>query len=217
MAHVVNREIENYLRQLVPERDLLLKSLEEKAEQEYVSIVLPEVAQFLHLMALQSRAQNILEIGTAIGYSTIWLARVAKQNGGRVTTIEINQRRYEKALNSIKQSGLEDVISIIKAHAADILPTLSGTYDFIFVDAAKGQYSSFFEELYPRLQTGGLIIFDNVLADGLVICNDEDIERRQRTMVRRLREFLKMITGYPGLVASVIPMGDGLVVGYKTG
>lgn len=215
MVTVVNPEIENYIRSLLPERDQLLQDLEAVAKEEYISIVVPEVAQFLYQTALQKRAKKILEIGTAIGYSTIWLARVARENGGKVTTIEINQRRFEKAVASVKKSGLEDTITIIKSHASDVLGSLEKEYDFIFVDAAKGQYSLFFEELYPRLSPGGTIIFDNVFAGGLILYNDQEIERRQRTMVRRLREFLKMITKHPGLVTSIIPMGDGLVAGYK--
>ncbi len=212
---VVDEKIESYIRGLMPERDQLLTRLEEKAAREFVSIVVPEVAQFLRFMATQAKAKNILEIGTAIGYSTILLARIAQANGGKVTTIEINQPRYEKAQQSVQESGLADIITIIKSHAADILPNLQEEYDFIFVDAAKGQYGAFFEQLYPRLSPGGVIIFDNVLADGLLVEKDEDIERRQRTMVRKLREFLQMITTHQGLVTSIIPIGDGMVVSNK--
>jgi len=215
LGNIVDGNIQEYIRQLLPSRDILMTSLEEKAEREHVSIVAQEVAQFLYCLAAQKRARHILEIGTAIGYSTIWLARVARENDGRVTTIEINQRRYEKALQSIEKSGLHEVIQVIKGHATDILPTLEESYDFIFVDAAKGQYSLFLEVLYPKLEPGGLIVFDNVLAEGLVICDDEVIARRQRTMIRRLREFLQVFVNHPGLISTIIPMGDGIAFGVK--
>lgn len=215
MFTIINRGIEQYIRNLAPERPEFMIEMEKYAAENYVSIVPPEVAQFLSFLVRLSGSKNILEIGTAIAYSTIWLAWAAAEREGHVTTIEINERRYNTALANIKKAGLENRITLLKGHAVDIVPQLDKDYDFIFIDAAKGQYSWFFEELYPRLKTGGILVSDNVLAEGMVILPDEQLRHRQKTSVRRLRQYLKMITSNPGLVTTVIPIGDGMTVSLK--
>ena len=215
MAGIVNSGIENYLRELAPERPEFMIGMENYAAENYVSIIPPEVAQFLTVLVHLCGAREVLEIGTAIGYSTIWLAWAVTPRDGHITTIEINERRALTAINNIRTAGLEDRITLIKGHAVDIVPELNDQYDFIFIDAAKGQYGWFFEELYPRLAPGGLLVSDNVLAEGLVIVPDEEMRHRQKTSVRRLREYLKMITTHPNLETTILPLGDGIAVSYK--
>jgi len=215
MVAIINPEIERYLRELAPPRPDFMLEMERYAAENYVSIIPPEVAQFLTFLVQLSGARDILEIGTAIAYSTIWLARAAIPRDGHVTTIEINDRRAKTALKNIRVAGLEDRITLLKGHAVDIVPQLKDQYDFIFVDAAKGQYGWFFAELYPRLKPGGLLVSDNVLAGGLVTAPDEELQHRQKTAVRRLREYLAMITSHPNLETTVIPFGDGVAVSLK--
>lgn len=215
MVAIINPEIERYLRELAPPRPDFMLEMERYAAENYVSIIPPEVAQFLTFLVQLSGARDILEIGTAIAYSTIWLARAAIPRDGHVTTIEINERRAKTALKNIRVAGLEDRITLLKGHAVDIVPQLKDQYDFIFVDAAKGQYGWFFAELYPRLKPGGLLVSDNVLAGGLVTAPDEELQHRQKTAVRRLREYLAMITSHPNLETTVIPFGDGVAVSLK--
>ncbi|PKM79693.1 MAG: O-methyltransferase [Firmicutes bacterium HGW-Firmicutes-14] len=215
MVTIINEEIEHYLRGLVPERPGIMTEMERYAAENHVSIIPPEVARFLTLLVHISGARDILEIGTAIAYSTIWLAWAADSREGHVTTIEINDRRARKARENIRTAGLEDRITLLKGHAVDIIPELQDRYDFIFVDAARGQYGWFFEELYPRLRPGGLLVSDNVLAEGRVITPDEDLRHRQKTAARRLRDYLQMITSHEGLETAVMPMGDGIAVSMK--
>lgn len=215
MTAIINPGIEAYLRNLSPERPEYMLEMEKYAGENYVSIVPPEVGQFLTFLIHLSGARNVLEIGTAIGYSTIWMAQAVSERDGHVTTIEINDRRAEEAAKNIRVAGMEDRITLLKGHAVDIVPQLERTYDFIFVDAAKGQYGWFFEELYPRLKPGGLFVSDNVLAEGLVIKPDEELRHRQKTSVRHLREYVKMITTHKGLETSIIPISDGMAVSLK--
>jgi predicted O-methyltransferase YrrM len=215
MVSIINGEIENYLRGLAPERPQFMLDMENYAANNYVSIIPPEVAQFLTFLVHVTNARDVLEIGTAIAYSTIWLAWAVAARDGHVTTIEINDRRARTALKNIRHAGLEERITLLKGHAVDIVPQLKDSYDFIFIDAAKGQYGWFFKELYPRLAPGGLLVSDNVLAEGKIIIPDEELKHRQKTAVRKLREYLKMITSHPNLETSIIPFGDGIAVSLK--
>lgn len=215
MISVFTPEIEAYLRNLAPERPEFMLEIEQYARDHYVSIIPPEVAQFLTFLVHLSKARRILEIGTAIAYSTIWLARASAPLDGFVTTIEINDRRAETAMKNIRKAILEDRITLLKGNAVDIIPQLQDKYDFIFIDAAKGQYQFFFEELYPRLEPGGLLVADNVLAEGKVVVPDEELKHRQKTAVRRLRDYLRMLTGHPDLETTIVPLGDGIAVSLK--
>lgn len=215
MENILNPAIQQYIRRLAPERPEFMQEMEVWAGDNFVSIVPPEVAGFLWFLVRMKGACRILEVGTAIAYSAIWLAMAAEPNAGQVTTVEINHRRAEEAMKNIRRAELTDRITLIHGHAFDILPELPGGYDFIFVDAAKGQYAKIFELLYAKLEPGGLLVFDNVFSNGLIVLPEEEFERRQRTMVRRLREFLAMMTTHPNLETTVIPMGDGLIVSIK--
>lgn len=215
MENILNPAIEQYIRSLAPERPEFMREMEVWAKENYVSIVPPEVAGFLWFLIRMKGTGRILEVGTAIAYSTIWLAMAAEPFGGTVITVEINHRRAEEAMKNIRRAEMTDKITLLHGHAFDILPELPGGFDFIFVDAAKGQYGKIFEMLYPKLEPGGLIVFDNVLSNGLIVLPEEEYERRQRTMLRRLREFLTMITTHPNLETTIVPMGDGLTISLK--
>lgn len=215
MISVFTPEIEAYLRNLAPKRPEFILEMEQYARDHFVSIIPPEVAQFLTFLVRLSKARRILEIGTGIAYSTIWLARASAPQDGFVTTIEINDRRARTSRKNIREALLEDRITLLKGHAVDIIPELQDKYDFIFIDAAKGQYQWFFEELFPRLEPGGLLVADNVLAEGLIVVPDEELRHRQKTSVRRLREYLQMVTNHPDLETTIVPMGDGIAVSLK--
>jgi len=215
MTSVFTPEIEAYIRNLAPQRPAFMMEMEQYAVDNHVSIIPPEVAQFLTFLVRMRHACKILEIGTAIAYSTIWLAWAAAPWDGHVTTIEINDKRAMTAMGNIREAELEDRITLLKGHAVDLVPDLQETFDFIFIDAAKGQYQWFFEELYPRLEPRGLLVSDNVLAEGKVVMPDEELRHRQKTAVRRLRDYLEMITSHPGLETTIIPLGDGIAVSMK--
>ena len=191
----------------------MLSELEEYAREHHVPIVTPEVAQLLIVLGRIIRPERILEIGTAIGYSSILLAGVLV-NGGRMDTIERQEEMILRARENIKKAGLEYTISIIAGDAEDVLKCLDKQYDMIFLDAAKGQYPEFLPECLRMLKNGGLLVSDNVLYKGMV-ASDDLVVRRKRTIVNRMRSYLDSICSNPALDTSILPVGDGVALSYK--
>ncbi len=180
-------------------------------------IIKPEVADFMKVLLKMTPPKEILEIGTAVGYSSILMSEYLAQ-GGHITTIERFDYMLNQAKKNIAKAGLEDTIQILEGDAALILPELkSGSYDMIFMDCAKGQYINFLPDCIRLLKPNGLLITDNVLHKGTVARSRYLIERRQRTTHLRLRDFLWTITHSPELQSSVIPIGDGIALSYKLG
>ena len=203
----------DYLKTFVPKRDVLLKQMEQEGLEDRIPIADPQTAGLLYLLAKIHNSKRVLEIGTATGYSTIWLARAVAPNG-RVTTIEINHLRHRRAREYFQRAGLDGNITAYLGDALNILPQLSGEYDFIFMDAAKGQYISFFEYAYNLLAPGGILVADNVLFKGMVAPGTK-YPRRKRTLLVRLRQFLRMLNNHPNIVTSVLPLGDGVALCFK--
>jgi predicted O-methyltransferase YrrM len=214
MGDIVNDAVEKYIRDLLPKRDDLFYHMETYAKQNVVPIVEPEVGQLLYWLALTHNSKKILEIGTAIGYSTLWLAKAVLDKGGEITTVEINKPRYEAARQNFKEAGLEDKINLIFGDARELIFDLSGPYDFIFLDAAKGKYIEFLEKCIDMLSPGGLLIAEDVFMRGMVISGEID-KRRNKTAVNRLRDYLKTVMDHPRLETIVLPMGDGVALSYK--
>lgn len=209
----INRDyIEKYLRELLPERNSL-KSMEEYAEENYVPIIQPEVTQFLNVLLKMKQPKNILEIGTAIGYSSILMAENSSADT-HITTIERRDDMVELANKNIAASGFDEKINVIEGEALEVLSELDDKYDFIFLDAAKGHYKEFFDECMRLIEVDGIIVCDNVLFRGMV-ASDELVVRRKITIVKRLREFLKYISDIEGYTTSIIPIGDGVALIYR--
>lgn len=210
----INKEyIDKYIKELVPDRNEFFKGMEEYASENHIPIIEPEVAQYLkvHLKAFAPR--KILEIGTAIGYSAI---RFAEALGGEgfVTTIERREDMIELALENITASGYKKNINILQGEADEILPILKEKYDVIFIDAAKGHYLELFNMALDLLEEDGMVICDNVLFRGMV-ATDKLVVRRKKTIVKRMRKFLKHINNLEGFSSTVIPIGDGLALIYR--
>ncbi|KUO50609.1 MAG: hypothetical protein APF76_08155 [Desulfitibacter sp. BRH_c19] len=208
-----NTLLYEYLKKLVPKRDYLLKQMEQEGLEEKIPIAEPQTTGLLYLLAKMNHSKNVLEIGTATGYSTIWLARAVAPHG-KVTTIEINQLRHRRAREYFQRAGLDSNITPYLGDALQILPQLRGEFDFIFMDAAKGQYIAFFEYVYRLLAPGGILVADNVLFKGMVVPGTK-YPRRKRTIVVRLRKFLRMLNNHPNLVTSILPVGDGVALCLK--
>ena len=209
----INEEyIEKYIREVIPKSTHFLKSIEEYAHTNHVPIVHPEVAQFLKVLIKIKKPKKILEIGTAIGYSSIVMID-AMENEGTVTTIERRDDMIEIAKKNILKSGYEDRIHILRGEAQEILPQVNDKFDMIFLDAAKSKYMDFFPYCIKNLNSEGLIVSDNVLYKGM-IANDELVVRRKKTIVRRMREYLDYICNDPLFDSSVIPIGDGVALTY---
>ncbi|HZK84410.1 MAG TPA: O-methyltransferase [Desulfosporosinus sp.] len=204
-------EMEQYLETLLGERDPLLQEIEEQALRETIPVVTPMVGNFLNLLVHMGKAQAILEIGTAIGYSTIWLGRAAKVTGGQVTTIDMNKDRLARALKYFERAGLQNCITAIEGDALKILPTLDAAFDFVFIDAAKGEYLEYLKLIYPLIAPGGVLVVDNVLFRGWVVQGSVFPPKYER-MVNGLRQFSSDLSQNPDFNTTVLPFGDGVSV-----
>ena len=198
MNYVTDDYLNNYLRTVQPHYDGVLGEIEKESRAADVPIIPHETARLLSVLLTLKKPKNILEIGTAVGFSSGLMTRYLEE-GGTVTTID----------------SLEDKIKILEGDAADILPELSGPYDVIFLDAAKGQYSAFLPHCIRLLNIGGLLIVDDVLQGGDIAKTRFAVPRRQRTIHKRLKNFLWDISHTDVLTSSIVPIGDGLAVCVK--
>ena len=211
MKYFSDDYISRYIRLIQPKYDGVLGEIQEEALEEEIPIVPHETARFLSTLLTIKKPKEILEIGTAVAFSAGLMSRYL-QEGGHVTTID----RYEYMLNiakkNIKRMGLEEKINIIEDDAANVLPKLSGPYDFIFLDAAKAQYIQFLPELLRLMPIGGILVADDVLQGGNIAKSRFSLPRRQRTIHKRMRNFLWDISHLDCLESSIIPIGDGIVM-----
>ncbi|OON91020.1 MAG: methyltransferase [Candidatus Epulonipiscium fishelsonii] len=215
MSQINYDYVVQYLRILHTQPNEILYEIERAVatEQHTWPIIKPEVADFMETIINIHKPKNILEIGTAVGYSAILMN---SPHNAKVTTIERFPVMLKQAKKNIQEAGKDGVISILEGDGENILPTLeSNYYDMIFMDCAKGQYLKFLPNCIRILKIGGILVTDNVLHKGSVAKSRYLIERRQRTTHSRLREFLWTITHVDYLKSSVIPIGDGIALSYK--
>ena len=156
----------------------------------------------------------ILEVGTAVGFSALLMSEAAPE-GCRITTIENYEKRIPIARENFRRAGKEEQITLIEGDAMDVLKTLEDTFDFIFMDAAKGQYINWLPDVMRLMKNGGVLISDNVLQEGDIIESHYLVERRNRTIYKRMREYLYELKHNPSLITSIIPLGDGVTVSVK--
>ncbi len=213
MNQIHEEYIEDYIRSLLPSSNGILKDLEKYALDYHIPIVQPEVAQLLKVLLKIKKPNSILEIGTAIGYSAIIMAENTSPNC-KITSIERRRDMVEKAIENIGKTPFKDRITILEGEAEEVLLNLNDKYDFIFLDAAKGQYMEFFNRCINLLDRDGIIVSDNVLYKGMV-ATDKLVVRRKKTIVKRLRKYLQYINEIQGYTSCVIPIGDGLAITYK--
>ena len=213
MSNIVNDKVENYIRETLKPSQGLLRDLELYAEENSVPIIHKEVADLLRVILKLKRPKKILELGCAIGYSSLFFADVLDGDVEIVTT-ERNPIMLERAQDNIKKAGMEDRIKILVGDAEETLKDLEGTFDMIFIDAAKGHYKMFFDMLIGKLNPGGIVISDNILYKGM-IASDDYVVRRKKTIVKRMRTYLDYICDLEGISTSLIPIGDGLAISYK--
>lgn len=210
MSGIAYDYMEEYIRGLIKENKGILKELEDYAHSNFVPIIHKEVAKFLEIMIKIKRPLKILELGTAIGYSAI-LMSISSENKTTITTIERDSKMIELAQNNIEKCGLKDKINIIQGDCLEVLEKLDDKYDLIFMDAGKGHYNHFLPHCMRLLSKDGVIIADNVLFRGM-IASDELVKRRKITIVKRMREYLEMVSDNEKFTTSIIPMGDGIAV-----
>lgn len=212
---LLDSNLQMFIKSLLPERDSLLLTMEDYAHEHHISIVEPEVGQLLNFLVSITKPKNILEVGTAIGYSTIWMAR-ALADEAMITTIELLPQRFLMAQDNFQKAGVIDKVKSINGDAKDIIYELDEVFDFIFLDAAKGQYPEFLNLTSKLLKPGGLLVADNVLLNGWVI-DLKFPERRKKTMVYRMRSFLEELKESQEFISSIVPLGDGVALIWKKG
>lgn len=213
MSNINQIYIEDYIRQLLPGNGGFLSEIEIYAKQNKVPIVEPEVAQLLKVLVRMNKPRSILEIGTAIGYSSLVMASCMKADG-EILTIERNRDMINLANKNIEKSIYKDNITVIEGEAGEVLEELQGSFDLIFLDAAKGHYKDMFFKIIDKLKLGGIIVSDNILFKGMV-ATDDLVVRRKKTIVTRMRDYLDYISNEESLETTVIPIGDGVAISYK--
>ena len=189
-----------------------LSGLEKEARESYVPIIRHETQSVLRVLLTQIKPAEILEVGTAIGFSTILRC---ENSEAHITTIENYEKRIGPAQANFEKAGVSDRVKLIFGDAAEVLPKLSGPYDFIFMDAAKGQYIRFLPDVIRLLSPGGMLVSDNVLQEGDILESHYAVERRNRTIYKRMRQYLYELTHREDLVTTILPIGDGLALTVK--
>ncbi|MCK5779394.1 MAG: O-methyltransferase [Psychrilyobacter sp.] len=192
-----------YVISKIIEKDKTILEMEKYAVEHRVPIVTKEVAEYLKFMINSYESTNILEIGTAIGYSGSVMLQ--GNTNVRLTTLEIDENRYEEAKSNFEKMGFTNRVEQILGDALVEVPKLKKQYDFIFIDAAKGKYMNFYEDSYPLLKKGGIIFIDNIMFRGYLY---EDYPKRFRTIVRKLNEFIEYLHQNENFV--LLPFGDGI-------
>ena len=191
-----------------------LNELEEYALKTNVPIIRPQMQSFLKLLLAIKKPKQILEVGTAIGFSALLMSEYGPKDC-KITTIEKYEKRIPIARENFKKAGREEQITLLEGDATEILRRLEGPYDFIFMDAAKGQYIHFLPDILRLMPEGGLLISDNVLQDGDVMESRYAITRRDRTIHTRMREYLYELKHHEQLQTDILPVGDGVTVSVK--
>ncbi len=190
---------------------LFLDELEKEAKEDGIPIIRAETQSLLKFLLEMQKPLSVLEIGCAVGFSALLMCEYAPQ-GCRITTIEKYEKRIPAAKENFRRAGKEAQITLLEGDAADILKELTGTYDMVFMDAAKGQYLHFLPEVLRLLSPEGLLVSDNVLQEGNVLESRYAVTRRDRTIHSRMREYLYQLKHNPMLVTAVLPVGDGVAV-----
>lgn len=202
--------IVRYIQRTIKKNDGLLAEMEQFAKENDVPIAQPETIRFIETLIKSANAKNVLEVGAAIGYSAITLVN----NGCTVTTIERDENIIPHLHKNIEKAGYQDKITVFEGDAMEILANMEGTFDFIFLDAAKAQYLEFLPHCLRMLKQGGVLFSDNILYKGMV-ATDELFRRRKVTIIRRLRKYLDELCSRDDLITSIVPIGDGAAISYK--
>ena len=211
---IVDERYTTYLNSLYPELSPVLKEIQKEAIDSYVPIIRPETVNLLQLLIKMNQPKNILEVGAAVGFSANLMAEAAGDDV-TITTIENYEPRIPIANANFKRTSRDKQITLLEGDAMEILPTLEGPYDFIFMDAAKGQYINFWPEIKRLIADGGVVVTDNVLQDGDIIESRYAITRRNRTIHKRMRDYLYELTHDEGFSTTILPLGDGVSISVK--
>lgn len=211
---IVDDRITTYLHSLEMPDILVIEEIEKEALEAYVPIIRKETQSFLKVLLTIQKPKRILEVGTAVGFSAVLMSHYMPKDG-HIITIENYEKRIPVARANFARAEKEDKITLLEGDALEVMKTLEGPYDFIFMDAAKGQYIHYLPEILRLLAKGGILVSDNVMQDGDVIESRFAVERRDRTIHARMREYLYELKHNDALVTSIIPLGDGVALSVK--
>lgn len=211
---IVEERMRTFINSLDPGEPAWLDEIRSSALQDNVPIIRMEMGSLLRFLLTLRRPSSILEVGTAVGYSALFMSEYMPENC-HITTIEKYEKRIPIAKQNFKTAGREDKITLLEGDAAEILAELSQPFDFIFMDAAKGQYMHFLPDVLRLLAPGGLLVSDNVLQEGNIIESRYAVCRRDRTIHTRMREYLYTLTHHDELETVVLPVGDGATLSVK--
>lgn len=208
---IINEDILHYLRTEQKQLTGSLGDLEALAHENGVPVIPHETVVFLQFLLKQKQPKRVLEIGTAIGFSASLMAESLGKEAN-ITTIDRFPVMIEKAKANFEKLGLADQVTLLEGDAADILSTLEGPYDFIFMDSAKSKYIAFLPECLRLLSDDGVLMVDDIFQAGTVLQPIEDIPRKNRAIHRHLNEFLEVVTTSPELTSTLLPLGDGVAL-----
>lgn len=208
---LVEKYLSDYIDKIQPHCTGELGELQENSYNEGLPIIPNDVVRLLGVLLSMHKPEKILEIGMAVGFSASYMAGFLPENG-YIKTIDRYPIMIERAKENFKRLGVEDKITILQGDAAEVLPNLEDKFDFIFMDAAKGQYIQILPEVLRLLRKGGIIFADDVLQDGRVAMGYDEVPRRQRTIHKRMNEFLNEISTNPKLKSSILTIGDGVAI-----
>lgn len=211
---IVDERMRTYINSLDMGNTPFLEELEQYAIRERVPIIRREMQSFIKMFLAVNRPKRILEVGTAIGFSTLLMCEYGPEDL-EIVTIENYEKRIPIAKENFRRAGREAQITLLDGDAGQILKELEDSFDMIFMDAAKGQYIRYMPQVLRLLRPGGTLVTDNVLQDGDIIESRFAVERRNRTIHSRMREYLYELKHHELLTTSIIPLGDGVAVSVK--
>ncbi len=211
---IVDERFSTYVASLEAPEEPLLERIEAEALAARVPIIRKETQSFLKTLLVMHKPRKVLEIGTAVGFSALLMSAYLPE-GGHITTIENYEKRIPIARENFRQAGKEGMISLIQGDALAVMKELTEAYDLIFMDAAKGQYIHYLPEAVRLLAPGGVLVSDNVLQGGDVLESRFAVERRDRTIHSRMREYLYELKHHDQLQTSILPLGDGVALSVR--
>lgn len=211
---IVEERITSFINSMNKDDEGIIGAIEREALADEVPIIRKETKEWIKTMLCITKPMRVLEVGTAVGFSALYMNQFLPE-GGHITTIEKWEPRIEQAKINFKRAGVEDRITLLEGDAAEVLKGLEGNFDFIFMDAAKGQYIHFLPDVIRLLAVGGVLVSDNVLQDGEVLDSKYVVDRRNRTIHTRMREYLYALKNHELLETSIIPLGDGVALSVR--